>query len=252
MAGLGRMGRGAIAKLIAAATLAITIVADPAQAEDRKMLVASFENIVVIGDITVAVETGKAPSARASGDKRMLDSLKLERVGTTLKVRLQDVINNEKGRPMTAPLYIMLSTRALKDVTLSGNGKLTINAVVQPTLSRILIVGGGRIDVGRLEADQLAVNISGNGTVAIGGGTVRDSKIVVDGSGQYNAGGLHSRKLRLQHDGNATSSAWVDEGSDIFNSGTGSITIAGPGTCFIKKAGAASINCTKVDKGSSK
>ena len=38
-------------------------VASPASAVERKLLVASFENIVVIGDIDVSVETGKPVSA---------------------------------------------------------------------------------------------------------------------------------------------------------------------------------------------
>ena len=82
----------------------------PAQAVERKLLVASFENIQVIGDIDVTVQTGKSPSAIAKGDKRMLESLKLERVGTTLRVRLQDIVNNNKGVPITGPLQVTLTT----------------------------------------------------------------------------------------------------------------------------------------------
>ena len=47
--------------------------ADPASAEERKMLVGSFEDIQVFGDINVEILTGKSPTARAIGDKRVLD-----------------------------------------------------------------------------------------------------------------------------------------------------------------------------------
>jgi hypothetical protein len=60
------------------------------------------------------------------------------------------------------------------------------------------------------------------------------------------------RKLRLEHIGNAVSTATVQEGTDIYNRGSGKISIGGKGTCFIKQAGAAAINCAKIDTGSSK
>ncbi len=121
MAGLGRIWRGTIGVLSALALAGIADAQAPAstgKAIERKLLVASFENIVVIGDISVTVTTGKSPSAIASGDKRVLESLKLERVGTTLRVRLQDVINNQRGVPITAPLTVRLTTQEIKDITL--------------------------------------------------------------------------------------------------------------------------------------
>ena len=252
MAGLGRMGRGTRSIL---AILLLFSSAAPAQenkAIERKLLVGSFENIVVIGDISVSVVTGKAPSAIASGDKRMLESLKLERVGTTLRVRLQDIINNNRGVPITAPLRLTLTTQDIKDVTLSGNGTITISEVKQTNLARMLVAGNGTINVGKLVADQYSAAINGNGKIDLGSGTVRDAKVVIEGAGVFESEKVRTRKLRLEHVGNAISTATVEEGTDIYNRGSGNITIGGKGTCFIKQAGTASINCAKVDTGSSK
>ena len=218
-----------------------------ANAIERKLLIASFENIVVIGDITVVVETGKAPSARASGDRRVLDSLKLERTGTTLRIRLQDVGNNEKGIAFTQPLLVTITNREVRDIVMSGNGKLSVSEIKQIDASKILINGGAELTIGRVVADRLTVNLVGNGKLDINGGAVRDSRVTISGNGKYKADGLATRKLRLEHNGNATTSATVAEETEIFNSGSGSIAIGGTGTCFIKKAGAAAINCAKVD-----
>lgn len=252
MAGLGRMGRGTRSIL---ATLLLFSSAAPAQTDkaiERKLLVGSFENIVVIGDISVSVVTGKAPSAFASGDKRMLDSLKLERVGTTLRVRMQDIINNNRGVPITAPLRVTLTTQGIKDVTLSGNGALTISEVKQPNLVRMLLAGNGAISIGKLVADQYSAAINGNGKIELGAGTVRDANVIIEGAGVFQGEKVRTRKLRLEHVGNAISTATVEEGTDIYNRGSGNITVGGKGTCFIKQAGAASINCAKVDTGPSK
>lgn len=224
----------------------------PAQAIERKLLVASFENIVIIGDIDVMVTTGKSPSAIASGDKRVLESLKLERVGMTLRVRLQDIINNNKGVPITEPVKVILTTRAIKDITVSGNGKLAVSDVQQQNLVRMLLAGNGMVTIGNLTADQFTATINGNGKIDLGGGIVRDGRVTIDGAGGFEGAKVKMRKLRLEHIGNATSTATVEEGTDIFNRGSGNITIGGKGTCFIKEAGGAAINCAKIDTGSGK
>jgi hypothetical protein len=247
------MRRSTFFRLGGAALLAAApALSSPAFATERKMLVASFENIVVIGDIDVTVQTGKSPSAIASGDKRVLESLKLERVGTTLRVRLQDIVNNDKGRPITEPLRLTLTTQGIKDMTLSGNGALTISEVKQQTASRMLIAGNGKITIGRLISDQFSANINGNGKIDIGGGTARDARVTIVGAGEFQGQKLQMRKLRLEHNGNAVSSATVEEGTDIYNRGSGNMTIGGRGTCFIKLAGNAAISCAKIDTSGSK
>lgn len=219
----------------------------PADAVERKLLVASFENIVVVGDIDVAVVTGKAVSAKASGDKRVLDSLKLERTGTTLTVRVLDLYNDDKKKPVTEPLRIMLTTQIIQNVVLSGNGMVSVSSIRQPNDAKILLAGNGKVTVGNVTADKLTVNIDGNGQVDIGGGVVRDGRVTIIGSGRFEGAKLQQRKLRLEHNGNASSSATVAEGTDITNRGSGNIAIGGNGTCFIKLAGRAAIDCAKID-----
>ena len=251
MAWLGRMGRGTIGRLSAALLLTAGLsVTAPASAEERKMLVASFENIQVFGDITVEILTGKAPSARATGDKRVLDALKLERVGMTLKVRLQGALNNAKGAPMTRPVLVQLTTQAVKDMTVAGNGSLMISDVEQPDAVRMFVAGNGSIAVEKLNADKFSADIDGNGRIAIKNGSVRTGKVTLDGAGQFEAPNVKMRTIRLEHSGNGVSNVQALEEADIFNNGTGNITVGGSGSCFIKKAGSAAINCARIEKGS--
>lgn len=253
MAGLGRIWRGTIGRLTAMALLVgAAFGAQLANAAERKLLVASFENIQVVGDIDVTVQTGKSPSAKAIGDKRMLEALKLERVGTTLRVRLQDIVNNNKGVPITAPLRVTLTTQAIQDIAVSGNGTLRVSEVKQQTGSKMVIAGNGSVLVGRLITDLFSATINGNGKIDIGGGLARDARITIDGAGSFDGTKMSMRKLRLEHIGNAVSRATVEEGTDIYNRGSGNITIGGKGTCFIKVAGSAAINCAKIDSGQSK
>ena len=144
MAWLGGMGRGKIGGLSSVLCVTTALAAaGPASAEERKMLVGSFEDIQVFGDINVEILTGKSPTARAIGDKRVLD-----------------------------------------------------------------------------------------------------------GAGQFDAPYVKMRTLRLEHNGNATSNVQAMEEADIFNRGSGKITVGGSGSCFIKQAGSAVINYTRIEKGS--
>ena len=86
MAWLGGMGRGKIGGLSSVLCVTTALAAaGPASAEERKMLVGSFEDIQVFGDINVEILTGKSPTARATGDKHVIDGLKLERSGCGFK-----------------------------------------------------------------------------------------------------------------------------------------------------------------------
>jgi hypothetical protein len=248
MAELDRIWRGTIG-FIGFGLVAGSGWAQDGRSIERKLLVGNFENIQVIGDIAVIVQTGKSPFALASGDKRVLESLKLERVGTTLRVRLQDIVNNSQGIPITAPLRVSLGAREIRDASVVGNGKLTISELKQRGSARMLVAGNGSITVGRLVADQFTATINGNGKMEFGGGVVRDGRVTIDGAGGFEGARVNMRKLRLEHAGNGVSTATVEEGTDIFNRGSGKIDIGGNGTCFIKDAGNAAINCAKIDTG---
>lgn len=251
MAWLGRMGRGTLSGLILAACLIAALnIATPVSAEERKMLVASFDTIQVFGDINVEVVTGKAPSARVTADKRVLDALKLERVGMTLRVRLQGALNDAKGTPMTRPVLVQLTTQAIKGMVVAGNGTLKISNIDQPDAVNMLVAGNGSIAVDKIAADKISANIEGNGKIAVGGGMVRTGQITLDGAGQFDAPALKMRVIRLEHSGNGVSNVLASEKTDIFNRGTGSITVGGTGSCFIRQAGSAAINCARIEKGS--
>ena len=58
------------------------------------------------------------------------------------------------------------------------------------------------------------------------------------------------RTLRLEHNGNAISNVQAMEEANVFNRGSGNITVGGSGSCFIKQAGSAVINYTRIEKGS--
>jgi len=74
--------------------------------------------------------------------------------------------------------------------------------------------------------------------------------MVLYGPGQFDAPNVKMPTLRLEHNGHAISNVQAMEEANVFNRGSGNITVGGSGSCFIKQAGSAVINCTRIEKGS--
>ncbi|NJM50528.1 MAG: hypothetical protein HC843_06270 [Sphingomonadales bacterium] len=233
--------------IVAAAFLFAVSTAQHAQAESRKLLVSGFQDLVVDGDIRVVITTGKGSSGRASGDRRILDLLKLDHTSDTLTIRVQRPPNNEVGVRVSEPLVVTLTTLQVRNVALTGNGSIKINAIDRPGNTRLYLNGGGSINVDRMKVDRLFVNIFGTGEVALNDGTARETTLSIEGSPRIDLANVASRKISLDLNGNAKIIAQAEESATISSQGSGNITITGTAECLIRRAGNAAIQCPKED-----
>jgi hypothetical protein len=223
-----------------------------AQAATQKLLIGGFEDVVVEGDMQVNITAGKSISASASGDRKVLERLKTENNAGILKIRLQSPLSADNRIRITQPLIINLSSRNIRNITVKGNARLTVNNVVADGTSKIFIYGGGEIDVGQVKLDKLNVVISGTGKVAIAGGSARETDVQIQGSGYYLAEKMKTRKFELLQNGNGKTSALVEESAIINNDGAGNIVITGNAECLIRRAGLAVIECPDDKKARSR
>jgi Putative auto-transporter adhesin, head GIN domain len=235
-------------KLIWAVGITLLLLPGTIQAKERKLLISSFQDIIIEGDLIVSVMTGKSPSAIASGDRDAIDSLRLSQSGNKLTLSQKNAGSGNSRMPNSTPLTITITNRALRDVTIRGNGQLTVNAIRQPGNSRIRLLGSGQVMIDSVAIGNMDVSIAGNGTVTIGSGAVRDARVSIDGSGSYNAPGTQHKKLILSQNGGAETNADVLEYADISNDGAGNVTITGKGKCNILRKGSGSISCAHFEK----
>lgn len=233
-------------KLGSGVAMAALLFSGAAHAAEKRILIASFDNVVIDGDMQVSIETGKSPSARATGDRHLLDLLKMDREGSTLRIRMAADTSKDRSQTVGEPLRIFITNRQVQDILLRGNARLDVNAIRQNGASKLNLLGSGEIKIGALNVDKFDANITGNGRLIVGSGMVRQSTVIIDGGANFDAHGLTSRLLDLTHRGNANSDTAVQESAEIDNSGSGSIRIGGAGMCFIKKPGQAIITCTKT------
>jgi Putative auto-transporter adhesin, head GIN domain len=243
-----RIGSNAIRTLTTAFVLLVMVASGSVEAKDRKLLISSFEDIVIEGNLVINLVTGKPPSALASGDRGAIDSLSLRQSDNTLTL-LQKTSNTENSRSRDgAPLTITITNRAVRNITVRGNGQVQVNGMRQAGNARIQILGNGKVTIDSIAVGNLDVSISGNGLVALTAGTVREARVTIDGSGSYLAPQMQNRNLILSQNGGAETKANVVDHADIVNDGAGTITITGKGKCSIARRGTGTINCMNYDK----
>lgn len=223
----------------------LSLCSAAADAAQRKILIASFDDIVIDGDMQVTLETGKSPTALATGDRDEIDRVRIDRLGSTLRIQMIQTTTNDRSRAPTEPLRITLTNRHVRNIVLRGNARLDINTVKESGPAKLTLSGSGEIKIGSLTADRFDATLVGNGRVTIGSGAVRISEVAIQGGAIFDAAGLTSRRLTLTHNGNANTTTAVQESAEITNSGSGSIKIGGVGSCFVRIPGQATITCTK-------
>ncbi len=224
------------------AVLLALLAFTPAHAVERSFLIGGFEDVIVEGDIQVTLETGLSPTAKASGDRERLSALKIDRQGKVVRIRMQGLVANRVGGE---PVKVALTGRNIRKLILQGNGRISVSGLDMPQL-RLEIRGSGEIDIARVKSDRLVALLVGSGKLSLGTGAVKDTEVVIDGSPVIAAATMETQKLRLQQNGPAKTHFQVSDSAEITNSGSGNITIDGKGTCFIRQAGSATINCKKT------
>jgi Putative auto-transporter adhesin, head GIN domain len=237
---------GLVRHIIMALCLLSFYAPSASQAKDRKLLISSFEDIVVEGDLIVNIITGKSPSAIACGDREAIDSLRMSQSGDQLTLTQANTTYSNNTARNSGPLSITITNRSLRNITMRGSGQLTVNELRQTGNSRIKLFGSGQITITRVTIGAMDVAISGNARLSIGSGKVRDATVAIDGSGGYIAAMVDHNMLSLSQNGGAETIANVLDRASINNNGAGNVTITGKGKCDISRAGIGSIKCANL------
>jgi hypothetical protein len=114
--------------LFFAATNSLLITAS-AQAANKTFLIGSFDELLVEGDMQVILDNTKSPSAKASGDHNLIEALKIDRNGLTVRIRIQDYEGKTQAAPVTQPLVIRLGGRGVTKVSVDGAATVSVNKI---------------------------------------------------------------------------------------------------------------------------
>jgi hypothetical protein len=228
----------------AVAVLMAAGLGSSACAADRNYSVTEFDKIDVEGPYQVSVETGKAPSARATGSVTGLDRLFIEVRSQRLVIRPLKSGWGERSFLRPGIVTIRVTVLGLKRVDLTGTSSLTINRIRTARLS-VGQQGSSQIQIGQIDVDQLDLAASGGGLVALAGKALV-GRVINSGTGRIAASSLMVSDLDVKSDSSGETRIGALRSAKATSTGAGDILIVGMPACIVTQLGAGEIVCGKA------
>ncbi|MEQ6332468.1 GIN domain-containing protein [Sphingobium sp. MK2] len=227
-------GRSALRTL----TLALLLIAPPAQAATRGFTITSFDAIRADAPVTVVITTGSGASARAEGDQAALDRLKVDVSGRLLIVTMARPRSGERSGGSAT---LRLSTGMVERIMLTGGGSVTVDRM-KGLQGQIMLGGNGDVHVTDVALDRLDAALSGGGRMTLAG-RAGVANIRVNGPGEVAAGGLRARQAGISNDGPGSVTLTGEVSARIVATGSGDVAVNGKPACTIDNRGTGRISC---------
>lgn len=222
------------------ALLLLTLAAIPAQAQERRFMLSSFDRIRVEGPFQVTVTSGGSAGAVATGDKRAIDSVSIRVDGRTLVIA--PGVNGWGGYPGERPSVpvITVSTAALTGATLLGTGSLDIDRMSGLRVD-LGLTGAGRLSVAAADADRIEASLIGTGALTIAGKALK-ARFQSNGAGTIAAERLEVGELTVHSQSTGEAAFAARYTASVTATGLGAVRVAGTPTCTIR--GTAPVTCS--------
>lgn len=228
-------------RIMLAAFLALS--AAPASAAERRYTVTDFDRIQVDGPFQIALTTGRAGSAMASGSNAAIERVSIDVQGRTLRVRANRSAWGGYPGEGVGPLRILLSTHGLRGASLAGSGHLSIDKARTMRFDAS-VSGSGRIDIGAIKADTLAVALLGSGKIKVGG-EAKSLRATIEGTGDLEAEALSVEDAQINASTSGSIGVAVRRAATVTSSGQGDTKIIGSPACTVKSSGSGQVLCGK-------
>jgi hypothetical protein len=229
-------------RIIAIAFAAIAGLS-PASAAERRYTVTDFDRIKVEGPFQVALSTGRASSAVATGSPQAIDQVSIEVQSRTLRIgRNPNAWGGYPGKN-AGPVKIEVSAHSLREAMVQGSGSVTVDKA-KAMRFQASIMGSGRIGIGSLEADVLSLGLIGSGKLSIAG-KVKELKATISGTGDLDAGLLNADEANIKADTAGLIDVGVKRAVKLVATGAGDVTITGDPACTVEARGGGRVSCGK-------
>ena len=228
----------------------LLLLSSPAFAQpstaSRTESVGSFDRVRVEGPFEVRVTIG-SPRATITGDPRATQAVAVRVDGTTLSVRKGaggwgEQPRGEQGRG-AGPIVVTLSTPGLTSASVAAGGRLTI-AKMRGMRVDVTVSGNGSLSVAAADTDQLNATLIGTGKMTHAGRAAR-ARLVTSGPGAIDASGLAVNDLTVHLDGVGETKAAARYTAQVTNSGLGTVTVTGAAKCRVDAAAGGPVVCGK-------
>lgn len=214
-------------------------VAPATSGTSRSYPVAGFTGIDLRGSDDVDVRVGGAFSVRATGPSEMLDRLRIEKVGDTLRIDRK----SDSGFSIGAArdVKILVAMPAIAAATITGSGDMHIDRVTGDAFAGATS-GSGGLTIANLATKRLRLSIAGSGDVSATGAT-GEAAIQVAGSGDVNAADMTATQATVSVQGSGNVQAHVNGPAKVSVMGSGDVDLGDQARCTVAKMGSGEVRC---------
>jgi Putative auto-transporter adhesin, head GIN domain len=202
--------------------------------------VSNFDSIELSGSGEVIVTQDGSESLRIETDDNVMEHIKADVEGGTLKLGLVTGIQTGINIQSTSRLVFYVSVDDLSGLTTSGSGEFESDRIDTSHLD-LSVSGSGAIRIADLSASDVKADIGGSGGIDLAG-DVAAQDISIDGSGKYQAGDLCSGSVKVSVGGSGSATVCATETLDADISGSGSINYYGSPSINTSNSGSGKIN----------
>ena len=139
------------------------------------------------------------------------------------------------------PIVVTLGTPALSVATANGGARVAVTRMRGDRVA-LSVTGAGRLSVDAVAATDLNATLIGAGAIAVGGRAIR-ARLVANGEGVIDADRLDAGDALVRLEGMGAIKARVRYTAQVSNPGLGSIDVAGPATCVVRGPAAGPVRC---------
>jgi hypothetical protein len=202
-------------------SLSRTIVEGSGKTASEERSVSDVERVSLtdVGDLEII--QGNEEGLTVEADDNVLRYIETRMRGHELIIGIQNGIQLQTS----TPIHYTLRVKSLSQISVSGSGNITCEALETGDLS-IQISGSGNVNITQLSAKDLRVGISGSGNFDLAGQT-ETQDISISGSGNYTAGDLASQSADIHVSGSGDLTVWTKESLKISVSGRGTVKYYG-------------------------
>jgi hypothetical protein len=187
--------------------------------EKRSVSGVTEVRLATVGELNV--QQGSTESLTVEAEDNLISRIRTDMEGGTLVIRVDRGVSISP----TAPVRYDLTVRELRELELSGSGKIHAAPLHSDEFS-VRIPGSGDIRLDQLEANSLTAEISGSGKITVPGKVV-SQKVRISGSGDYDGRSLQSRSADISVSGSGDSTVWVQDDLSAHISGSGTVDYYG-------------------------
>ncbi|NYT42386.1 DUF2807 domain-containing protein [Sphingomonas sp. R-74633] len=225
-----------------ALTPLLLLLGAAAPGDERVVMVTGFDRLRVDGPFTVEVVPG-SPGVTISGDRAAIDRVGVRVEAGTLAINAGTAGWQTSAGKAASGARIRVSVPGLRVVQTNGGTVMKVAALVGNRID-VSLNGSGRIDVAKVDAQELSVTMAGGGAIALAG-AVLHLRVRLYGSTSLDAEKLTSADAVLVSGSSGALTVGVRYNSQVSATSSGPVRVIGNGKCAV--VGQGPVECANIE-----